>query len=70
MKSKTTGSSSDNIYKPKVPWFETADSFLTNLHKVPPTLTIFKDSDDIILEELANKNFSFLSWFPFFLITS
>ena len=36
--------------KGKLPWFEIADSFLRNLHKVPPTLTNLKESDDTIPE--------------------
>jgi hypothetical protein len=46
MKNKTSGSSSDNIYKLKVPWFEIIDPFLSCLHKVPPiskTLTTMKN---------------------------
>jgi hypothetical protein len=46
MKSKTTGSSRDSIYKPKVPWFEMVDSFLSCLHKVPPTLSNIQDTDN------------------------
>jgi hypothetical protein len=43
MKSKTSGSSSGSIYKPKVPWFEIIDPFLSFLHKVLPTLSNIKD---------------------------
>jgi hypothetical protein len=43
MKSKTSGSSSGSIYKPKVPWFEIMDPFLSCLHKVLPTLSNIKD---------------------------
>jgi hypothetical protein len=46
MKSKMTGSSPDSIYKPKVPWFEMVDSFLSCRHKVPPTLSNIQDTDN------------------------
>lgn len=58
MKSKTSGSSSDSIYKPKAPWFEIIDPFLSCLHKVPPTFSNIKDvnNDEESISRASNDS--------------
>jgi hypothetical protein len=66
MKSKRSGSSSGRIYKPKVPWFQITDPFLSFLHKVPPTLSnindVNNDEESIFRASSGNNTEDTIHW--------